>query len=148
MNYVSMLLSGVLFGVGLALSGMTQPAKVLAFLDVAGEWDPSLLAVMGSALGVHGVLQRLIRRRARPVFDTEFHLPSARKPDAKLLVGAGLFGMGWGIAGVCPGPAFAALGSATLFALVSIGAMAVGMALAYFIHAAPRHEARAQPVDG
>lgn len=145
MNYISMLLSGVVFGIGLALSGMTQPAKVLAFLDVGGRWDPSLMAVMGSALAVHLVLQRLIRRRERPVFDTKFHVPSARKPDAKLFAGAALFGVGWGIAGVCPGAAFAALGGTAVFALVSMASMAVGMALAYFIHASPVEAAPSAP---
>lgn len=143
MNQISMLLSGLLFGVGLALGGMNQPAKVLAFLDVTGHWDPSLLALMASALVVHRLLQSLIMRRAAPVFDSKFHVPTTRVLDTKLVVGAAVFGVGWGIAGICPGSAFAAFGSAAAPALVAIAGMGVGMAVAYFVHDVPH--GRTQP---
>jgi uncharacterized membrane protein YedE/YeeE len=101
--------AGVLFGAGLVVSQMTSPAKVLAFLDVAGAWDPSLALVMGGALLVAVPAYRHILGRGQPLFDTRFHLPGARGVDVRLLTGAAIFGIGWGIAGFCPGPAVAAL---------------------------------------
>ncbi len=105
------LAAGVLFGVGLVVSQMSSPAKVLAFLDVAGNWDPSLALVMGAALLVTMPAFRLILGRAQPLFDGRFHLPVNRAIDLRLLLGAAIFGIGWGLAGFCPGPAVAALGS-------------------------------------
>lgn len=105
------LLAGALFGTGLVVSQMTSPAKVLAFLDVAGAWDPSLALVMGAALLVTVPAFRAILGRSRPLFDESFHLPVKRSLDARLLGGSALFGIGWGLAGFCPGPALAALGS-------------------------------------
>src|SRR5262245_27388916 len=101
--------SGALFGVGLLVSGMTDPAKVTGFLDLFGAWDPSLALVMVGAVGVHVVLRRLVTRRRAPLFDASFHDPTARTIDAPLVAGAAIFGLGWGIAGYCPGPSIVSL---------------------------------------
>ncbi len=103
------LLCGLVFGLGLALAGMTSPQKVLAFLDVAGDWDPALLCVLGGAVVTAAIAFRLVLARPRPVFDARFHVGDARRIDAPLVVGSILFGIGWGIAGYCPGPAVALL---------------------------------------
>lgn len=124
------LLAGALFGLGLSLSGMVDPARVLGFLDVAsGHWDPSLMFVLGGALlmAVPGVMVQ--RRLSRPLLDTSFHLPQTTRVDARLVAGAALFGMGWGLAGFCPGPAVAALGLGLAPVLLFVAAMAAGMVL-------------------
>jgi uncharacterized protein len=126
---LSSLGAGLLFGIGLGLSGMTQPAKVIAFLDVLGAWDPSLMFVMMGAIAVHYGLGRWIRRRERPLLDTRFHLPTATRVDVKLVAGSAVFGLGWGLAGFCPGPAIVNLGSGALSAFVFVGAMAAGMGM-------------------
>jgi len=100
---------GLLFSLGLVVSGMIDPAKVLSFLDIAGAWDPSLAFVMGGAIAVAFPGFRLAHRRAQPLLDDSFHLPSSRFVDARLIGGSALFGLGWGLAGYCPGPAVAAL---------------------------------------
>ena len=110
MNRLLAWLSGLLFGAGLAWSGMADPHKVLGFLDVAGTWDPSLLLVMVGAVLTYAVGSRLVLRRARPWLDERFHLPMNRRIDARLLAGAAVFGIGWGLAGYCPGPALAGVG--------------------------------------
>ncbi|MCA9679540.1 MAG: YeeE/YedE family protein, partial [Myxococcales bacterium] len=99
--------AGLLFGLGLVLAGMTIPAKVIGFLDITsaqGAWDPSLMFVMGGAIAVHAVALRLVRRRGAPLFDRTFHLPTRKDLDLLLLAGAAIFGVGWGLAGYCPGP--------------------------------------------
>ncbi len=131
--------AGLVFGVGLGLAGMTQPAKVIAFLDVFGAWDPSLAFVMIGAIAVHFGLARSIRRRERPLLDTRFHLPTATRADAQLVVGSAVFGVGWGLGGYCPGPAIVTLGSGALAAFVFVGAMALGMGLHHLVQT-PRHE--------
>jgi hypothetical protein len=123
------LASGVLFGVGLAISGMTLPAKVLGFLDVAGDWDPSLALVMAGAITVHFLGARLALGRAAPLFDASFHLPTRRDVDARLVGGAALFGVGWGLAGYCPGPALVSLVTGALPVVVFVATMAAGMIL-------------------
>lgn len=105
MRALAGLLAGLIFGAGLVISGMFNPAKVLNFLDIAGTWDPSLIFVMGGALVVTFIGYRLVLGRARPVFDTRFFVPDRGDIDARLLTGAALFGVGWGIGGYCPGPA-------------------------------------------
>ena len=123
------LVCGTLFGGGLTLSGMTDPARVLGFLDVLGAWDPALLLVMAGALGVALPAFQWLRRHPRPLLDQQFFLPERTRIDRDLLLGASLFGIGWGIAGWCPGPAIAALGSLQPEVLVFVAAMAAGMAL-------------------
>jgi len=110
MNRLLAWLAGLLFGAGLAWSGMANPHKVLGFLDVAGAWDPSLLLVMAGAMLTYAVGSRLVLRRTRPWLDERFHLPMNRRIDARLLAGAAVFGIGWGLAGYCPGPALAGVG--------------------------------------
>lgn len=121
--------AGLVFAVGLALAGMTQPAKVVAFLDVFGRWDPSLAFVMGGAIAVYAAAYRLIRRRPTPVLDPTFHLPTKTRIEPRLMAGAALFGIGWGIAGYCPGPALTSLASGSRSAAILVAAMIVGMLL-------------------
>lgn len=121
--------SGLLFAVGLGLGGMTQPAKVVGFLDFAGNWDPSLACVMIGAIGVHGLLSRMILHRSTPVFSTAFSVPSRSDVDPKLVGGAALFGAGWGLGGFCPGPALTSLATGSATVLIFVGAMLAGMIL-------------------
>ena len=123
------LLAGALFGAGLALGGMTDPAKVLGFLDVFGAWNPSLLFVMGGAVGVHFFAYRLIRGRSTPLFAERFVLPDRQNVDRKLVLGAAVFGVGWGLAGYCPGPSLVALPKAAPSVLLFVGSMIVGLVL-------------------
>jgi len=120
-------LAGALFAIGLTVAGMTQPAKVIGFLDVTGAWDPSLAFVMVGAITVHAVTRRLVLRRRAPFGAAAFDEPNARSIDAPLVAGAALFGVGWGAAGYCPGPAIVSLGTGSREALVFVAAMAVGM---------------------
>ena len=119
--------AGSLFAVGLAISGMTKPSKVIGFLDAAGAWDPSLGLVMAAALAVSFIAYRLIRRRASPLFDAKFHLPTRKDIDWRLVVGAALFGVGWGLGGFCPGPGLVAAGGGSAGALVFLVGMTGGM---------------------
>lgn len=120
--------AGGIFGLGLMLGGMTQPAKVIAFLDFFGDWDPSLAFVMGGAILAYLPLHRIIVRGA-PLFAFRHQVPQRHEIDAKLLIGATLFGVGWGIAGYCPGPALTSIGAASPSAGVFVPAMIVGMLL-------------------
>jgi len=129
LRVVAALISGLVFGLGLAVSGMMNPAKVIGFLDVTGDWDPTLAFVMVGALLVAVPAYRLIPRRGRPVLEEKFSLPTKKAIDAPLLVGSGLFGVGWGIVGFCPGPAIAALGTGLLPVFAFVAAMLAGMAL-------------------
>lgn len=122
--------AGGLFGAGLVVSGMAKPAKVIGFLDVGGRWDASLAFVMIGAIAVHAVLYRIIMKRRSPLFDVRFHIPTRRDIDARLIVGAALFGAGWGLGGYCPGPGLVSLGAGMRPALVLIVAMAFGMWIA------------------
>ena len=119
--------AGLLFAVGLALAGMTKPSKVVGFLDVAGDWDPSLAFVMVGAIAVYAVANRLVKRRAAPLVGGRFHLPTRRDIDPRLLLGAGLFGIGWGLAGYCPGPGLTAAATGSTAALTFVAAMSAGM---------------------
>jgi uncharacterized protein len=121
--------AGLLFGAGLLLSGMTRPAKVLGFLDLFADWDPSLALVMAGAIAVHALGYRLVRRRAVPLADERFWVPEGGKIDARLLSGAALFGVGWGLAGYCPGPALVSLASAAPGVLVFVLALVLGSKL-------------------
>jgi len=121
--------TGLVFGAGLALSHMTDPERVLGFLDVAGHWDPRLLGVLGGAVAVTGLSFRRLLRRPAPRLDRHFHLPPYERVDARLLLGSVLFGIGWGLAGYCPGPAIATLGSANAEVWWLVPAMLAGMGL-------------------
>ncbi len=131
------LVAGILFGLGLGLAGMTDPAIVLGFLDVAGDWNPALAFVMGGALAVTFAGYRLVLRRPRPLWAQRFHLPTATAIDARLLGGAALFGIGWGLAGWCPGPAIASLGGASGPLLAFLAAMLAGLGTARLLGARP-----------
>jgi uncharacterized membrane protein YedE/YeeE len=120
-------LAGLIFALGLGLSGMTQPAKVMAVLDVRGGWDPSLAFVMMGAIAVHFVFARRAVAGGRPVLADRYELPHAAKVDGRLLVGALLFGIGWAMAGFCPGPAVVSLVTLAPSTLLFVGAMAAGM---------------------
>lgn len=123
------LFSGALFGLGLAMSGMTDARRVLGFLDLFGHFDPTLAWVLGGAVATTTVLFPRVLRRARPVFSDTFHLSDLKTVDRRLLVGAAVFGVGWGIAGYCPGPALAGLGKASAEALWFVPAMLAGFLL-------------------
>ncbi len=142
------LFAGILFGLGLAISGMMNPAKVISFLDVAGGWDPTLAFVMGGALLVTVPAFRLILGRPRPILADGFALPTKSALDGRLLGGAALFGVGWGLSGFCPGPAVAALttGLAPVFAFVA--AMLAGMFLYTWVFERPdRGGVKTQPAS-
>lgn len=126
-NDLAALFVGAIFGAGLVLSDMVNPARVQAFLDVAGRWDPTLMYVMGAAL-IPSALAYLVRRKLmRPVLATRFYVPENAAPDPRLLTGAALFGVGWGIAGFCPGPALAGLVLGAWQAWLFVAAMLAGM---------------------
>ena len=122
--------AGLLFGLGLAVSQMVNPAKVLAFLDVAGAWDPSLALVMAGAVAVTWVGYRLVLDRSRPILGESFQLPTRTDIDAPLLIGAVIFGLGWGLAGLCPGPAIASIAYLQTESFYFLPALFAGMFLA------------------
>jgi hypothetical protein len=124
------LLAGLIFGLGLVVSGMSNPAKVLNFLDFFGTWDPSLAFVMGGGVIVTLIGYRLVLKRTEPLIAVEFHLPTQTDLDPRLLTGAAVFGVGWGLGGFCPGPALTAIPLAASGTLVFVPAMLVGMWLA------------------
>lgn len=129
MAVLTSLLAGLVFGLGLILSGMADPAKVLGFLDLAGQWNPSLALVMVGAIAVGLVAFSIAQKRTQSLLGLALKLPTARHVDRRLLGGSLLFGLGWGIAGFCPGPAIVALGMGELKAAAFVGAMLVGMGL-------------------
>lgn len=124
--------AGAVFSVGLAVSGMTNPNIVIGFLDLFGEWDMRLLFVMGGAVSVNLVLFRLVLKRESPALDRRFHLPTKEDLDLKLILGSALFGVGWGVMGICPGPGIVNLVTLQPLFLVFVGSMFAGM-LAYRI---------------
>lgn len=126
---LSALLSGLVFGLGLIVSGMANPAKVLGFLDLAGEWDPSLALVMAGAIAVGFFAFLIAKNRTRSIIGAEMKLPTASAIDNRLLAGSALFGAGWGVAGFCPGPGLVALGMGEPKALVFVAAMLAGMVI-------------------
>lgn len=127
MRAILTLLSGVLFGLGVTISGMVNPMKVLNFMDLAGPFDPTLLFVMGAGLAVTLAGYRIILRRNAPLFAERFHMPSLTAIDGRLVGGAALFGLGWGLSGFCPGPAVASLVFGARESLIFVAAMAIGM---------------------
>lgn len=126
---------GVVFSLGLGWSGMTDPERVLGFLDITGRWDPSLMFVMGSAIPVYMMVWQFVRRRHKPILDEKLHVPTRRDIDKKLLIGSAIFGVGWGVAGICPGPGIAALGSMSMGALVFVSSYFVGAKLEGLLNA-------------
>ena len=133
MRLVVVYLIGLVFGIGIMISGMANPAKVINFFDIAGTWDPSLIFVMGGALVVTYIGYRLVLKRPAPAIDPEFHVPAGRTIDARLIGGSAVFGVGWGISGFCPGGALPALGTGKweviAFALALLAGMAAARAL-------------------
>ena len=125
---------GLTFGSGLVLAGMTNPAKVLNFLDVAaiptGGWDPSLALVLAGAIAVTFIGFKIVLRRKQPIFADTFHLPSAKELDVRIVAGPAIFGIGWGLAGFCPGPALTALSGGSVSAFQFVAAMLIGMGAA------------------
>jgi hypothetical protein len=138
-------LFGIVFGIGLAVSGMTNPAKVLAFLDVAGAWDPTLACVMGAALAVSATGVALARRSLRPWLADAFAFPTRRDLDRDLILGAALFGVGWGLVGLCPGPALANLWRGSGEILVFVSAMLAGVLVHRLVLTPPRARAASSP---
>jgi uncharacterized membrane protein YedE/YeeE len=126
--------SGVVFGLGLSLAQMTNPDKVLNFLDISGAWDPSLLLVLGGAVVLSALGFRLVFRRGAPLWDRLFHLPLTRAVDTPLIVGSALFGIGWGLSGYCPGPAIASIGFGNPEALWVLPSIIAGAALQRWTH--------------
>jgi len=122
-------MAGLIFGLGLVISQMVNPAKVIAFLDIFGNWDPSLAFVMGGALIVTAIGYRLAWKKNKPFAAPNFQIPGNRKIDKKLAIGATLFGIGWGLVGLCPGPAIAALLIGGLPTIVFLGAMIAGIVI-------------------
>lgn len=127
MNALAAFAAGLLFGLGLVISGMADPSKVIAFLDVTGRFDPSLLVVMGSGLAVSAFAYAIARRRSASYLGCTFDVPTSRALDRRLVSGAVVFGIGWGIAGVCPGPGFVVLGAGRVEGAVFVIAMVAGM---------------------
>jgi uncharacterized membrane protein YedE/YeeE len=136
---------GVLFGVGLTVSQMVNPAKVIGFLDVTGHWDPSLALVMGGALLVTLPAFAVARRRDTPVLERAFHIPQKSEIDRRLVAGAVLFGVGWGLAGFCPGPALASMGLAEPATYPFVAAMIAGTLAARWLD--PSFRARSAPLE-
>lgn len=128
---------GLMFGIGLVIAGMSNPAKVLNFLDFAaipaGTWDPSLVFVLVGAIAVTFIGFRLVLKLPQPIFGEKFHLPTATDIDARIIAGPAIFGIGWGLVGLCPGPAFTALGGGTSAAVTFVSAMLIGMVAARWL---------------
>ena len=129
MKALSAFISGVLFSIGLTISGMTNPANVRGFLDVAGDWNPSLFFVLLAAVIITGIGYRLVWKRSKPLFEPVFSVPTSRIIDARLLTGSAIFGIGWGLIGLCPGPALSSVVSGESAIFVFIAAMLAGMLL-------------------
>jgi uncharacterized protein len=135
MRPLANLVAGVVFGLGLVISGLANPAKVLNFLDLAGAWDPSLAFVMAGAVLTAALGYRVVLARPAPAFDSRFHLPTATAIDRRMLAGAAMFGVGWGLSGYCPGPAITALPLLNPATLVFVAAMLLGMWLGRMVTA-------------
>jgi uncharacterized protein len=142
---------GLIFGLGLLLSGMSDPAKVLNFLDIAGisagTWDPSLAFVMAGAVGIGFVGYRYVLRRPQPFLAERFHLPTRRDLDLRIVTGPAIFGVGWGLAGFCPGPALTAIGFGSRAAFIFVVAMFAGMWLVRWLAQRPMLPNRVTPAD-
>ena len=133
MNKFFSLLSGFIFGLGLTLSSMTNPAKIIGFLDITDNWDPSLMFVMIGAIVISAPIFYLLRNKTKPLFDSNFEIPNIKNLDKQLILGASLFGLGWGMVGFCPGPAIASLALLKPFSIIFVIAMAGGFYMSKFI---------------
>jgi uncharacterized membrane protein YedE/YeeE len=142
MNQLSALLCGLLFALGLGLAGMTDPANILGFLDIAGDWNPYLLFVMGGAVATGSIAFPWILALRRPVFDKAFHLPLAATLDKRLIIGSALFGVGWGLSGYCPGPAIVSLATSNTHVLLLVMAMFFGQGLVVLLTRDPHRKVR------
>jgi len=140
--------AGAVFAVGLALAGMTQPSKVVGFLDFAGSWDPSLALVMVGAIAVYSVLHRRVASMEAPILGGDFSLPTKTDLEPRLVLGAALFGVGWGLGGFCPGPALASLGTAKTEVLTFVAAMLAGMYAFTVLERARARRKAASATDG
>ena len=144
MTVFASLLAGLVFGLGLIVSGMADPAKVVGFLDLGGAWDPSLAFVMAGAIAVGALAFAVARKRTVSFLGATMNLPTSREIDGRLVIGSVVFGIGWGVAGFCPGPGLVALGMGEVKALVFVAAMLVGMG-AFELLERRRQTARLQP---
>ena len=133
-NKIAAALVGSLFALGLGVSGMTDPQKVLSFLNIFGKWDPSLAFVMIGAISIHFLFYRLVRKRRAPIFASEWHIPKNQKISRSLVLGALIFGIGWGLAGYCPGPGLTSAVTLKASPLLFVGGMFLGMLLFNFIN--------------
>jgi uncharacterized membrane protein YedE/YeeE len=133
MNKIFSLLSGIIFGLGLTVSSMTNPAKVIGFLDITGNWDPSLMFVMLGAIAISAPFFYLLRNKNKPLFDSNFEIPTIKNLDKKLVLGASIFGIGWGMVGFCPGPAIASLAFLNPFSIIFVIAMVGGFYMSRFV---------------
>ncbi|WPA91303.1 DUF6691 family protein [Providencia zhijiangensis] len=129
MPIIIALVSGVLFGLGLLLAGMGNPAKILAFLDITGNWDPSLLVTMAVAMVISGIAFQLVKKRKTSILNCSLQIPSSKIIDKKLVIGSVLFGLGWGLGGICPGPAILLTGMGLTQGILFTLAMIAGMAI-------------------
>lgn len=128
-NALTAFVVGFIFSIGLGISGMTQPQKVIGFLDLFGQWDASLMFVMVGAISVHFIFYKIIRKRTSPLFSSSWHVPDKKEITPSLILGSILFGLGWGIAGFCPGPAITSLASLEKSPLIFVLSMFIGMIL-------------------
>jgi len=135
-SLTTIFLAGIIFALGLGISGMTDTNKVIGFLNLAGDWDVSLAFVMIGAIGMHLALFRLILKRSAPVFGSEFHLPTRKDIDTRLVIGSALFGVGWGLGGFCPGPGIVSGASLGVEALIFVAGMTGGMLVFHQLDAA------------
>lgn len=144
MRLFILFLIGLTFGIGISIGGMANPAKVLNFFDFAGTWDPSLIFVMGGAVVVTFIGYRFVLKRPSPMMDLKFHLPTRRDLDLPLIAGSAAFGVGWGIAGFCPGGALPALGTGRSEVFIFVGALLAGIFAAKFLQSALARRATAK----
>lgn len=133
MKFVAAFISALLFGLGLGISGMTNPNNVIGFLDIFGDWKPALLLVMVGAISFHAATYFIITKRQSPLFSESFQIPTNRSLDKRLIFGSALFGLGWGVAGYCPGPAITSLATSSTAALLFCAAMLCGISLYHYI---------------
>jgi|SRR5690606_24141338 len=133
MKNLTSFISGLIFALGLGLSGMMNPQKVRGFLDIAGTWDPALMFVMAGAIAVYAIAFRLVTKRSKPMCEATFSLPTKKELEPKLLIGSALFGIGWGIAGMCPGPAIANLATGLPVAFVFVAVMIMSIFVVKFL---------------